>query len=163
MLGTQDNFFCPKVKLRKSAREARERILPNKEILNQPFSKPRNNVAVAEVQIQGKVVCYKEATSNYKSPIPQPLPKSEGGRFEPRISPRTNRMMNTDAEFKLLTAIADDIDMHYDKQVEAYLYLYSELEPCESCEDIIRQFKEEYSNIKVEVFWDWRYLPQIPK
>ncbi|MBW4486082.1 MAG: hypothetical protein KME14_26465 [Tildeniella torsiva UHER 1998/13D] len=45
----------------------------------------------------------------------------------------------------------------YDREVEGSLYLYSELQPCESCNDVLRQFNEKFPNISTEIFWDHPY------
>jgi hypothetical protein len=118
-----------------------------------------SNVAVAEVHIPENAIFCVGGTSKggKKSPIPRPQPKSQGGKFEPIIDPRTNRLMDTDAEYKVLSAIADTLDMFYDLQLEGHLYLYTELQPCESCNYVLRQFKEKFPNIRVEVFWDYPY------
>lgn len=68
--------------------------------------------------------------------------------------------MDTDAEYKVLSAIADTLEMFYDLQLEGNLYLYTELQPCESCNYVLRQFKEKFPNIRVEVFWDYPYPPE---
>jgi len=69
-------------------------------------------------------------------------------------------MMNTDAEYKVLSEIADTLEMFYDLEVEGQLYLYTELQPCESCNSILRQFQEKFPHIKIEVFWDNPYPPE---
>jgi The BURPS668_1122 family of deaminases len=145
-------------RLRESAAKIRD-IYIKKPILHQPFLKITNNVAVAEVHIQGNVIFHEGGTSHYKSPIPKPKPKSEGGQFEPGIDSRTNRLMDTDAEYKVLSAIADALQMHYDLQVEGELYLYTERQPCESCNNVLRQFEDKFPNIKITVFWDYPYSP----
>ncbi|BAZ29383.1 hypothetical protein NIES4074_18280 [Cylindrospermum sp. NIES-4074] len=142
--------------LRESAAQIRDNIL-KKPILITPFLKVKSNVAVAEVRIQDNLVFRREATSNEKSPIPIPIPKSQGGQFEPGIDSYSKRPMNTDAEYKILSAIADTLEMNYDLQVEGYLYLYTELYPCESCQGVFRQFEKKFPNIKVQVFWRYPY------
>ena len=67
--------------------------------------------------------------------------------------------MDTDAEYKVLSAIAEAIEMFYDLQVEGKLYLYSEFQPCESCSDVLRQFREKFPRIEIQVFWDHPYPP----
>jgi len=62
-----------------------------------------------------------------------PKPKSEGGQFEPTIDSYSKRPMDTDAEYKVLSFIADTLEIFYDREVEGTLYLYTELQPCESC------------------------------
>jgi hypothetical protein len=65
--------------------------------------------------------------------------------------------MDTDAEYKALSAIADTLDMSYDRLVEGLLYLYTERKPCESCQGVLKQFQEKYPNIRIEIFWDYSY------
>ncbi|MFB2893870.1 deaminase domain-containing protein [Aerosakkonemataceae cyanobacterium BLCC-F50] len=53
--------------------------------------------------------------------------------------------------------MAEALEMFYDLQVKGNLYLYTELQPCESCENIVKQFEEKFPNIKIELFWDYPY------
>lgn len=156
MISTQDNFLCPKVRLRESATYIRNYIL-KKKILFQAI--PKSNVAVAEVHI-GDVVFCAGTPSNKKTLIPIPKPKSEGGQFEPQPDPRTKRPTHMDSEYKVLTAIAETLETKHNLEVEGYLYLFTELHPCPGCEDVIRQFQSKFPNMKVEVFWDFPYHPK---
>lgn len=117
----------------------------------------KGNVAIAEVHLQENVVFCAGGTSRAKSPTPLPKPKSEGGQFEPTIDSRfcPGRLMDTDAEYKVLSSIADTLETCYGIQVKGSLYLYTELQPCESCNNVLRQFREKFPNISVEVFWDY--------
>lgn len=160
MINTQDNLDYGdenliKERLKESATYIREKIL-GKPIIFQPFFKIKSNVAVAEVYV-GDVIFCAGTTSNYTTLIPILKPKSEGGQFNPQLHPRTKRPTNTDAEYKVLSTIADtiEIEMKYDLGIKGYLYLYTERNPCPSCEDVIRQFEEKFRNIKVKVFWDY--------
>ncbi|WP_422661899.1 deaminase domain-containing protein [Pannus brasiliensis] len=66
--------------------------------------------------------------------------------------------MDTDAEYKVLDEIANILDRFYDRTiVEGQLYLYTELQPCESCQSVIKQFEEKFPNVKIIVFWDYPY------
>ncbi len=118
-----------------------------------------SNVAIADVYLSNNIAFCVEATSKggSKSPIPRPLPKSEGGQFEPSVDSRTGRLMDTDAEYKVFSAIADTLELSYDRGVKGNLYLYSELQPCESCNNVLKQFKEKFPNINIDVFWDYPY------
>ncbi|WP_427162997.1 deaminase domain-containing protein [Aliinostoc sp. HNIBRCY26] len=49
--------------------------------------------------------------------------------------------------------------MFYDLQVKGKLYLYTEFQPCESCNSVLRQFREKFPHIEIEVFWDYPYPP----
>ncbi|MBE9235156.1 hypothetical protein IQ227_03650 [Anabaena aphanizomenioides LEGE 00250] len=163
MTNTEENFKDGeenpiKQRLRESAAQIRKILLPNKPILTQPFLRVRNNVAVAEVHI-GHVSFYLEATSHYKSPIPIPEAKSNGGQFEPKVDPYAQRIMFHCYEYKLFSEIAKILEMDYNLQTEGYLYLYTERYPCISCQDVKIQFEEKFPNIKVELFWDYPYPP----
>lgn len=68
--------------------------------------------------------------------------------------------MDTDAEYKVLSEIADTLEIIYNLEIEGCIYIYSELQPCESCNNIIEQFKEKFSNIEVKIFWDHPYPPK---
>lgn len=68
--------------------------------------------------------------------------------------------MNTDAEYKALSAIANTLDLFDKNQRRGKLYLYTERKPCESCINVLRQFKDKYLNIEIaEIFWDYPYPP----
>jgi The BURPS668_1122 family of deaminases len=138
--------------------------LVREQYLRKPIGK--GNVAIAELWLSGDVAFCAGATSRggKQSPISQiPTPKSAGGQFEPAIDSRTQRLMDTDAEYKVLSEIANILEMFYDLQVEGSLYLYTEFQPCESCNSILRQFKEKFPQIKTEVFWDYPYPPKSQK
>ena len=127
--------------------------------LNKPIGK--SNVAIAEIYLSNGVAFCAGATSKRKGPIPDPpLTRSQGGQFEPSIDSRTGRSMNTDAEYKVLSEIAKVLEMFYDLERKGSLYLYSELQPCESCNEVLRQFEAKFPNISVKVFWDLPY-PKI--
>ncbi|MDD1428265.1 hypothetical protein MEO94_28200 [Dolichospermum sp. ST_sed9] len=163
MINTQDNFNYGdenpiKKRLQESAAQIRAIFLPKKPILTQPFIKVKHNVAVAEVHI-GDVVFCAGTTSNKTTTIPIPKSKSEGGQFEPQLDPYSKYMMNACSENKVLSTIADTLQLYYDLKVEGCLYLYTELHPCQSCKNIIIQFEEKFPNMKVEVFWDYPYPP----
>lgn len=127
--------------------------------LKKPIGKA--NVAVAEIHLQGGIAFCVGATSRggRKSPIDIPKSKSEGGQFEPAIDGYSGRLMDTDAEYKVLSEIAEKLEMFYDLQVEGNLYLYTELQPCESCQSILKQFEEKFPHIQTNIFWDYPYPP----
>jgi hypothetical protein len=134
--------------------------LIRKNYLNKPVGKA--NVALAEVYLENGVAFCVGATSRggRKSPIPdRPLPKSLGGRFAPTLDSRTQRLMDTDSEYKVLSEIADRLEMSYDLEITGHLYLYTELQPCESCNGVISQFRKRFPNFRLDIFWDYPYLP----
>lgn len=125
--------------------------------VKKPF--PKGNIAVVEVHLEDGTTFGIGATSRAKSPAPKPEPRSQGGQFEPIIDDFSRRKMDTDAEYKALSAISSTLEFHYNKSVKGRLYLYTERKPCESCQSIIEQFKAKFLNIKIIVFWDYPYPP----
>ncbi len=68
--------------------------------------------------------------------------------------------MDTDAEYKALSVIADTLDLFDGDQIRGKLYLYTERKPCESCNYVLQQFQDKYPNIEIaEIFWDYPYPP----
>lgn len=162
MTNTEDNFNYNdenliEERLKNSATYIRDNIL-KKPILEQKF--PKSNVAVAEVQI-GDVIFYLGTPSNKKTLLPIPIAKSKGRQFEPKPHPRTQQPTDAHAEYKILSAIAKYLEMNYNLDVEGYLYLYTELHTCPSCEDVIEQFKDKFRKINVKVFWDYPDAPKV--
>lgn len=162
MTNTEDNFQDGeenpiKQRLRESAAQIRAKYLKREY--------PHSNVAIAEINLKGDVVFCVGATAKggNKSPIPnKPKSKSEGGQFEPTIDPYSGYLMDTDSEYKVLSEIADTLEMLYDIHVEGIIYLYTERQPCQSCQGVISQFKEKFPNINLpleQVFWDYPYPP----
>ncbi len=132
--------------------------LIREQYLNKPF--PKGNVAVIEVYLSDGSSFGIGATSRAKSPVAKPKPRSEGGQFNAIVDPYSGHLMDTDAEYKALSAVADTLEMSYDREVEGKLYLYTERKPCESCNGVIEQFKEKFPNIEISgVFWDYPYPP----
>lgn len=100
------------------------------------------------------------ATSRAKSPTPIPIPKSQGGQFEPTVDSYSGRLMDTDAEYKALSAIAETLEDFYNCEIQGKLYLYTERSPCESCLSVLEQFRDKFLNIEIAgVFWDEPYPP----
>lgn len=116
-----------------------------------------SNVAVVEVYIPNLISFSAGATSKggRKSPIPDiPIPKSQGGQFEPTVDSYSQRLMDSDSEYKVLDEIAKNLDQYSNTLLEGKLYLYSELKPCESCQGIISQFKARFPKIQCEIDYD---------
>ena len=142
--------------LRTGAALIRERYL------GKPVGK--SNVAIAELYLEGDVSFCAGATSKGggKSPIPKvPKPRCAGGQFEPAIDSRTQRVMDTDAEYKIISEIANTLEMFYHLEVEGKLYLYTEFQPCESCNSVLRQFEDKFPQITIQVFWDYPFPPEL--
>lgn len=94
-----------------------------------------------------------EATSRAKSPSPLPPPRSQGGYFDPSIDPSTNRLMDTDAEYKALSELARLLDATAGRKI-GVVYLFTEREPCASCASVIAQFEERFPMVSVVVDFD---------
>jgi The BURPS668_1122 family of deaminases len=92
------------------------------------------------------------AVSGQKSPGDTVgLPSERKFEYEPQgFEPR-----NDHSELKLLEKIAETIDKSIESTgiiPDVSIKLFTEREPCPSCEDIIKQFRERYDNkISVEV------------
>ena len=126
--------------------------------LKKPF--PKGNIAVIEVHLTNNISFGTGATFRARSPTPKPKSKSEGGQFEPIIDSYSNLVMDTDAEYKALSAIADTLDLLDEDNLRGKLYLYTERKPCESCTYVLQQFKDKYPKIEIaEIFWDYPYPP----
>ncbi|WP_204103859.1 MULTISPECIES: deaminase domain-containing protein [Spirulina sp. CCY15215] len=119
---------------------------------------PRGNVAIIEVYLADETIFCAGATSQAKSPSPKPKPRSQGGQFEPIVDSHSQRMMDTDAEYKAFSAIAETLEQFGDRNIIGKLYLYTERKPCESCENVIEQFQQQYPKIEIAgIFWDHPY------
>ncbi|MGA1283314.1 MAG: deaminase domain-containing protein [Prochlorothrix sp.] len=120
-----------------------------------------SNVAIGEIYLDNGSCFGAGATSKggRKSPIPQPPPRSQGGQFEPSWDSYSGRIMDTDAELKVLDAIATTLATRYDRTVSGSLYLYTELQLCTSCRGVVEQFQEKFPNICLFIAWDIPYPP----
>ncbi len=98
-----------------------------------------------------------QATSRAHSPSPLPPPRSKGGYFEPSIDPSTNRPMDTDAEYKVLSELARQLDATAPWQRVGVVYLFTERQPCASCADVIAQFEELFPLVRVVVEFDYPF------
>ena len=113
-----------------------------------------------EVHLANGISFCAGSTSRARSPTPKPKSKSEGGQFEPIIDSYSHRLMDTDAEYKALSAIADTLDLLAQPTQRGKLYLYTERKPCESCIYVLEQFKDKYPNLEIAaVLWDYPYPP----
>ncbi|WP_016950113.1 deaminase domain-containing protein [Anabaena sp. PCC 7108] len=130
--------------------------------LNKPF--PKGNIAIIEVRLEDGKAFGMGATSRANSPAPKPEPKSKGGQFEPTVDSHSRRTtpMDTDAEYKVLSAIAETLEFIYNKdnnRVRGQLYLYTERKPCESCQRVINQFEQKFPEVTINISWTYPYPP----
>ena len=59
---------------------------------------------------------------------------------------------DVDTEFKMLSEIQKRLGNNFDAR--GSIKLYTELEPCPSCQNVIEQFKKMYHNIDIEVIYE---------
>lgn len=59
-----------------------------------------------------------------------------------------------DTESKILEDIAKKLKDHTD--VSGKIKLYTDYKPCPSCQSVIKQFREKYRNIEVEVIYKYK-------
>jgi filamentous hemagglutinin len=115
--------------------------------------KPRwsGNVAALEyASLASKQPIQVEATSREASPAPLPVPRSEGGYFEPSVDAPTGWLRATDSEYKALSELARRLDEGGWPKV-GVVYLFTEREPCSSCAGVIAQFEERFPLVVVVV------------
>ena len=60
-------------------------------------------------------------------------------------------LRDVDAEYKILSDIQSKLGNNY--SASGKITLYTELEPCPSCQSVIKQFKKMYPNIDIEVIY----------
>lgn len=60
-------------------------------------------------------------------------------------------LRDVDTEYKILSDIQSKLGDNYSASGE--IKIYTELEPCPSCQSVIGQFKEMYPNIDIEVIY----------
>ena len=57
-----------------------------------------------------------------------------------------------DTEYKIMEDVASRLP---DSSVGGSILLYTDLEPCPSCRGVMRQFLAVYTNVQIEVLYDW--------
>lgn len=118
---------------------------------------PRGNVAVLEYwPYCHNRACIVEATSQANSPAPLPKSKRDGGFFDPSWDPVSERVMDTDSEYRLLSRLAN-ILVRSKRKARGTVYLYTERAPCESCKGVIAQFEQMFPMVRVKVSFDHPY------
>ena len=60
-------------------------------------------------------------------------------------------LRDIDAEYKILSDIQKELGDNY--TASGHIKLYTELEPCISCQRMIEQFKQMYPNIDIEIIY----------
>ncbi|MEM7595897.1 MAG: deaminase domain-containing protein, partial [Cyanobacteria bacterium P01_A01_bin.83] len=119
-------------------------------VIKKPLRK--GNVAAGRLEFKDGTVLLQEASSRAKGPLPKkPIPKSQGGLFEPTIDNRTGRVMDTDSEFKLFDYFGHQLDKLPKSQQKGTLDIFTEMSMCESCISVKSQFKERFPGIEINV------------
>ncbi|MBD5550613.1 MAG: hypothetical protein HDQ96_05470 [Lachnospiraceae bacterium] len=127
------------------------------------WAKNKGNFGYSEAYIEGLDNTQFFAHSSIQTKIPSI--KDSGISIKPESSPfkavevNGNNVINgegawlrdVDTEYKILSDIQSKLGDNY--SASGKIKLYTELEPCPSCQSIIKQFKEMYPNIDVEVIY----------
>jgi RHS repeat-associated protein len=143
-------------RLRELAQGIRREYLSGKEI-------GKGNVAVARLELGDGTVFERGGTSRAR-PMDRPLPRSQGGQFEPQWAPESGRTrgepMDTDPEYKLYSWMADQLEQSGKTHPRGTLYLYTEMSQCTSCRAVQGQWEAKFPDIPVVVVYDMPYTPR---
>lgn len=60
-------------------------------------------------------------------------------------------LRDVDVEYKILSDIQSNLGNNY--SASGKITLYTELEPCPSCQSVIEQFRQMYPNIDIDVIY----------
>lgn len=121
------------------------------------------NVATAELCLDDGASFVSEGTSKkvplgIPSPPPEeggPVPKT-GGHFKAtHHGDKEGFLRDVDSEYKVLSDLADKLVATRHGVPAGRLYLYTERAPCDSCRNVIEQFKQRFPLIEVEVDYDF--------
>ena len=107
-------------------------------------------------------IYFPEIYPNRNRPFPKGNIAIVEVRLEAAVDSHSKRIMDTDAEYKVLSAIAETLEFIYNKdnnRVRGQLYLYTERKPCESCQGVINQFEQRFPEIKITISWTYPYPP----
>lgn len=135
-----------KTKFESKVQEIR-RSMPNSALRN------RGNMAIADVQIEGmksEFVAHSRIHSDTSkgADVADFSMSKEDKIFTTYVEDKFPRFNDTEA--KILEDIASQIT---DPQIKGKITLFTELPPCDSCSDIIEEFKRMFPNIQVDVLW----------
>ncbi|MCL2323709.1 MAG: hypothetical protein FWC47_16580, partial [Oscillospiraceae bacterium] len=78
----------------------------------------------------------------------------EGSTFEATMAPNSEGdpyLRNVDSEFKLINDIANQLGDN--TEATGTINLFTEMDTCDSCNNVIQQFTKKYKNINVNVFY----------
>ncbi len=155
---------------REKDREDLDRIWHFRKMLPEPFYR-RNNFAWARAEIEGlekKEYFAHSGIQNldgFSADIAERLrdmsfsPKKGKGKFKTLLVDYKGNIGGRDAlprwfdtEYKILEDIASRLP---DASVAGSIRLYTNLEPCPSCLGVMDQFLALYTNVQMEVFYEW--------
>ena len=118
--------------------------------------KEKGNIGIADINIEG--IDSKTMATHSKNSIPNDLLVGNGKtRFDylnlPSIRedgrPTNSYPRNTDAEYKLLSNIADKLGDY--TSIKGEITIFSEKSVCTSCSGVAQQFKSKYPNITLRM------------
>ena len=135
-----------KTKFESKVQEIRQ-SMPNSALRN------RGNMAIADVQIEGlksEFVAHSRIHSDTSkgADVADFSMSKEDKIFTTYVEDKFPRFNDTEA--KILEDIASQIT---DPQIKGKITLFTELPPCDSCSNIIEEFKRMFPNIQVDVLW----------
>ena len=118
--------------------------------------KEKGNIGIADINIEG--IDSKTMAAHSKNSIPNDLLVGNGKtRFDylnlPSMRedgrPTNSYPRNTDAEYKLLSNIADKLGDN--TSIKGEITIFSEKPVCASCSGVAQQFKSKYPNITLRM------------
>ncbi|WP_339166538.1 deaminase domain-containing protein [Brevibacillus sp. FSL L8-0520] len=148
--GTGNLTYAQKVEMFQARAQAIRDTLPNK-------YKNYGNVAVADVNISGLKTEFKAHSRIHKENADGFSTVTGEGQFPAKSVNQKGEVngegafpRDNDTERKILEDIANQLGNN--KQVKGTIDLFTELPACGSCSDIILKFRQEYPNIKLNVY-----------
>jgi len=154
------------ISLRQNVVDVRETLPLGDGGSSQNNLRTRGNVATAEVDIEGlpRYLAAHSRIDDASLYVDTPNIVGDGsGNFESEIIASAEGFLidrATDAEYKILDNIADALGDN--SNATGTIYLFSELEICSSCSNVIIQFEQRFPNIVIETFTDSeRALPEL--
>jgi filamentous hemagglutinin len=148
--GTGNLSYAQKVEMFQERAQAIRDSLPNK-------YKNYGNVAVADVNIPGLKTEFKAHSRIHKENADGFSSVTGEGQFPAKsvnqkgeVNGEGAFLRDNDTERKILEDIANQLGNN--KQAKGTIDLFTELPACGSCSDIIMKFRQEYPNIKLNVY-----------
>ncbi|WP_269208820.1 deaminase domain-containing protein, partial [Neisseria meningitidis] len=91
-------------------------------------------------------------TSNANPPLPETkiFKPISVDKYHNIASPPRGTLRNIDGEYKLLETIAQQLGNN--RNVSGRIDLFTELKACQSCSNVILEFRNRYPNIQLNIF-----------